>query len=147
MFHFCGHYHLHIYNTKTLLSYNKLFLCFVVRHSHTSTRTPNSVSLYLSSSVTRFCHFYKFLGAIFLTKVAQLFCDLLGYLDKHQFLSKNFVAPYWAIIGQISATFYSNIWSHCPQEPRRSIITFSCSFLWLSHSPSLFHTIIHLHPS
>ena len=39
----------------------------------------------LPCSVIRLGNFFKFLGTCFLTKVAQIFCDFVGYFKKHQF--------------------------------------------------------------
>ena len=57
--------------------------------------------------------FWMFLVTTFLIKVAQIFCDVWGYFEKCNFLSKNccdyFLGNSWIIW----ATFCSNICSHC----------------------------------
>ena len=58
-------------------------------------------------SVTRLGDFLKFSVTIFYAKEAHIFCDFLGNLQKHHFLSKNchgyFLGNFWNIL----ATFNS----------------------------------------
>ena len=62
------------------------------------------------NSVTRLGDFWKFLVTNFITRVAKMFGDLLGYFER--FLSKSAVKTFWAIFGKNWAPFNSNIWSH-----------------------------------
>ena len=62
--------------------------------------------------VTRLGDFWKFLAKRFLSKVAQIFGNLLGYSEKHYFVSKNCCGSFFALAWEIWATFYSKIWSH-----------------------------------
>ena len=79
-----------------------------------------------SSSVTRLGEFWKF-WVIFLTKVAQIIGNVLGYFVKPHSYVKTVVATFWATFGNIWATFYSNNWSHCSDS------SISTSFLLESH--------------
>ena len=69
-----------------------------------SAKSPNLVTLALCASVTR-------LGD-FLTRVAKIVGNLLGYFERHQFLSKTAVDTFWASFSKNWAAFNSNIWSH-----------------------------------
>jgi len=63
-------------------------------------------------SVTRLGNFLKFSATNFLTKVAQIFGNFLGYCEMHYFVNKNYHASFLGIVWKICATFNSNIWSH-----------------------------------
>ena len=82
----------------------------------------------LLSSVTRLGYFLKFLKTTFLTKVAQIVGNFLGYFDILQPAS-----TFWATFGNILDTFYSNIWSHWPSGPVHTLANFPLIVLtsWL----------------
>ena len=63
-------------------------------------------------SVTRLGVFWNFFSADFLTKVAQIFDDFLGYDEKHHFLIKSCFGSFLGNGFKIWASFSSNIWSH-----------------------------------
>ena len=48
----------------------------------------------------------------FLTKVAQIISNFLGYFGKPHLCVKTDVDTSWVTFGNIWATFYSSIWSH-----------------------------------
>ena len=64
------------------------------------------------TSGTRLGDFWKLLATNFLTKVAQIFGNFLGYCEKHYSVSKNCCGSFLDIVWEIWTTFYSNIWSH-----------------------------------
>ena len=72
--------------------------------------------LSVANQCDRIGWFLKYQGDYFLTKVAQRFCDFLGYFEKHNFLSKNCCGYFWSTFSQIWATFISNRWL-VPQLP------------------------------
>ena len=49
--------------------------------------------------------FVKFVREKFSLKSSQNICEILGYLERHHFLTTNVVDYFWA-------PFYSEIWSH-----------------------------------
>ena len=49
----------------------------------------------------------------FLARVAKMFGDLLGYLERHDFLCKTAVTTFWETFWKNWATFDSNMRSHC----------------------------------
>ena len=56
---------------------------------------------------------FKVLGDNFLPqKVTQMYCGLLGYLQKHHFRVKPAVATFWPTFAIFWATFYFSIRSH-----------------------------------
>ena len=59
----------------------------------------------LSTSVTRLGEFWNFLVTNFITKVAQMFGDILGSCENHRFLSRTGEATFWAFFGKTWATF------------------------------------------
>ena len=63
-------------------------------------------------------------------KLAQIYCDSLGFFDKHQCSCKNFCDCFWATSGIIWATVYYNVWSHCvvTELPRCSM---NSIFIWV----------------
>ena len=63
--------------------------------------------------MTRFGNFFNFLATNFLTKVAQIFNDFLGYFENIKFYVKIAVPTFLGNYVKIWASFYSNIWSHC----------------------------------
>ena len=65
-----------------------------------------------TASVTILDDFWNFLAKKFITKVAQMFGDLLGSCENHRFLSRTGEVTFWATFGKTWATFYSIIWSH-----------------------------------
>ena len=71
----------------------------------------NSV-MQVGDSVTRLGNFWKFSATKFLTKVAQMIGNFFGNVEKPHSNVKTAVDTFWATFGNISATFYSNIWSH-----------------------------------
>ena len=58
--------------------------------------------------------FWKLLVTKFLSKVAQIIGNFLGYFEKSHSFVKNYAATSWVTFGNFWATFYSNIWSHWP---------------------------------
>ena len=57
-------------------------------------------------SVTRLCDFWIFLATKFLTKVAQLFSDFMGYFENHNFQTTTVVAGHiWSPFWKFWATF------------------------------------------
>ena len=64
----------------------------------------------MESSVTRLGDFWKFVAIKFLTKVAQIIGNFLGYFENHHSYLKTADANFWATFGNIWATFYSNWW-------------------------------------
>ena len=56
--------------------------------------------------------FLKFPVTNFLSKVAKMFGDLLGYFERHHFLGKTAVDTFWATFGKNWATLNSNILSN-----------------------------------
>ena len=56
--------------------------------------------------------FLKFLAEKFVTKVAQIIINFLGYFKKPHSYVNTAVATSWETFRNIWATFYSNIWSH-----------------------------------
>ena len=64
------------------------------------------------TSVTRLGDFWKLMPTNFLTKVAQIFGNFLGYCEKHYSVSKNCCGSFLDIVWEIWATFFSNIWSY-----------------------------------
>ena len=108
---------------------NNIFSCLVVFNpieletSHTVILPPmvsvSSLGYALIQSITwhsdqcdQIGRFFKFLVTRFLTKVVKMFGGLLGYFERHRFLSKTAVDTYWATFGKKWATLNSNIWSH-----------------------------------
>ena len=74
---------------------------------------PILLSWFVEGSVTRFDNFWKLLVTKYLAKVAQIISNFKGYFEKpHSFVKTN-VATSWVTFGNIWATYYSNIWSHC----------------------------------
>ena len=66
--------------------------------------------------VTRLGDFWKYSATKFLAKVAQIIGNILGYFEYPHSYVKTAVATFWATLGNIWATFYFNIWSHCNQS-------------------------------
>ena len=62
--------------------------------------------------MTRFGNFFNFLATNFLTKVAQIFNDFLGYFENIKFYVKIAVPTFLGNYVKIWASFYSNIWSY-----------------------------------
>ena len=56
--------------------------------------------------------FRKFLETKIRTKVAHKFGDILGYFEKHNFSSKNWLWLRFVQLLNFLANLYSNIWSH-----------------------------------
>ena len=74
--------------------------------------TGNHNMFTMNHSVTRLGDFWNIPVTNFLTKVAQLLGNFLGFFEKHCLQVKTNVATFWITFGIISATFYVNIWSH-----------------------------------
>ena len=55
--------------------------------------------------VTRLGDFWKFLAKKFLSKVAQIFGNLLGYSEKHYFVSKNCCGSFSPLLGKFGLLF------------------------------------------
>ena len=93
--------------------------------------------------MTRLGYFWKVLGTNILTKLAQIFNDFLGYLEKALFRSKLFWLLFWATLGKIGSLFYFNIWPHClartcfleiaPKHTPSYFLTHSISWGTFSH--------------
>ena len=56
--------------------------------------------------------FSKLLATNFLTKVAQILGDFLGYFEKPHFKVKTALTTIWATLGNSWAAFYYYVWSH-----------------------------------
>ena len=65
--------------------------------------------------------FFKFSVKNLPTKVAQIFGQFLGCLEKHYIKVKTALVTLWATFGSIWATFNFNIWSHCWRAMTTSI--------------------------
>ena len=70
--------------------------------------------LLLKTSVTRLDDFLNLSMTNFLSEVVKMFDDLLGYFERHHFLSKTAVDTFWATFGNeaiqnalFCALFYS----------------------------------------
>ena len=95
-----------------------------------------------SSSVTRLVDFWNFLTPNFLTNVAKIFGDFLGWNEKQNFQVKTVVATFKQFLLTNLATFYSNIWSHCAR--RRLNKFWMCVFPFFSlHEQLLLYYYYH----
>ena len=59
----------------------------------------------LAVSVTGLADFWKFLDTNNLSKVAQMFDDILGYSESVTFYIQTALAVFWATFGGICTTF------------------------------------------
>ena len=68
------------------------------------------------SSETRLGDLFKFYVTNFLSKIAQILGDFLGYFEKDHFLLNTALDPFGARFRKNSATFLSNFRSHWTNE-------------------------------
>ena len=61
--------------------------------------------------------FLKSLGGKVTLKSSQNLWWVFGPMWNASFFNKTTLADFWATFGKTRATFYFNIWSHCPQLP------------------------------
>ena len=73
-------------------------------------------SILHANSVTRLGDFWTFLLTNFLSTVAQMDENSLGYFETIDFQVKSVVATFWATFWRIRATLYFSIWSHYQQS-------------------------------
>ena len=64
-----------------------------------------------AASVSKLGDLWTALVTNLLTKIAQVFGDFCGYLEKLHYLNKNCCVYFWPTSGKIWATFYLHIWS------------------------------------
>ena len=78
--------------------------------------------------MTRLGGFWYFLATNFITKVAQMFGNILGRCENHRFLSQTGEVTFWATFKTTWVTFYSNIWSRCtrPTFPISNVTSLHC---------------------
>ena len=69
--------------------------------------------LWSSHQCDQIGRFLKILGLKICYKSSPKDCQLFGLFCKTSLLCKNCLGYFLGILGNIRATFYSNIWSHC----------------------------------